>query len=411
MATHFLGVALYQRGRIDEALPLLQAAVAAVPGEAEFHNNLGLALAAAERHGEAIAEYRRALELRPEHVIAWSNLGLALQVDNRLEESIDAFRRALAFDPGFAQAHWNLALALLAHQEFDEGWREYDWRHRVPELARHAHQWKGPRWDGTDPSARTLLVATEQGLGDALQFIRLVQPLAARGARVLVSTEAPLVRLLASAPGVAAVFGPDESLPPYDAHITLMELPRIFRLTPTSIPAKTPYLAADAARRKEVASVIAAHAGVRKIGIAWSGSRANTLNRRRSIPLAALAPLFDLPGIAWFSLHRSVDEEEIAGVPQAAALHRLPARDDFDGMAALVAELDLVISVDTSIAHLAGALARPTWILLTSGADWRWHPLRTDSPWYPTARLFRQPRLGDWTTVVLRVRDELAGAS
>ena len=157
--------------------------------------------------------------------------------------------------------------------------------------------------------------------------------------------------------------------------------------------------------------MLAAHAGKRKVGIAWSGSRANSLNRRRSIPLAALAPLFALPGIAWFSLHRSVDEEEISKVPQAAALNRLPVREDFDGMAALVAELDLVISVDTSIAHLAGALARPTWILLASGADWRWYPLGADSPWYPTARLFRQPRLGDWTTVVLRVRDELAGAS
>jgi len=411
MATHFLGVALYQRGRVDEALPLLHAAVEAVPGEAEFHNNFGLALAAADRTEEAIGEYRRALDLRPAHAGTWSNLGLALQAENRLDEAIDAFRRALAVDPGFAQAHWNLALALLAHQEFDEGWREYGWRRRVPEFAAEAHQWQGPRWDGADAAGRTLLVGSEQGLGDTLQFIRLAQPLDARGARVVVSTATPLVRLLASAPGVAAVFGPGESLPPYDAHITLMELPRVLRLTPESIPSTVPYLAADAGRRKEVAGMLAAHAGKRKVGIAWSGSRANSLNRRRSIPLAALAPLFALPGIAWFSLHRSVDEEEISTVPEAAALNRLPAREDFDGMAALVAELDLVISVDTSIAHLAGALARPTWVLLASGADWRWYPLGADSPWYPTARLFRQPRLGDWTTVVLRVRDELAGAS
>lgn len=411
MATHYLGVVLYQLGRIDEALPLLQAAVAAVPGEAEFHNNLGLAFAATDRHEEAIAAHQRALELRPDHAIAWSNLGLVLQVENRLPEAIDAFRRAIALEPGFAQAHWNLGLALLAHQEFAEGWREYDWRRRTPEFAHHTRERQGPRWDGTDPAGRTLLVASEQGLGDTLQFIRLAAPLSARGARVIVSTEAPLVRLLESAPGVAAVYGPDDRLPPYDAHITLMGLAGIFELTPASFSPTVPYLAADVARREEVAALMAMHAGRRKIGVAWSGSRANTLNRRRSIPLAALAPLFTLPGIAWFSLQRSVDEEEIAGVPQAAALHRLTAREDFDGMAALVAELDLVITIDTSIAHLGGALARPTWLMLATATDWRWYTSRTDTPWYPTFRLFRQPRLGDWDAVVHDIVAALTAAT
>jgi len=410
-ATHFLGVALYQKGRIDEALPLLHAAVLAVPHEAEFHNNLGLAFAAADRTGEAIAAYRRALELRPVHAIAWSNLGLALHSENRLGEAIDAFRHAIALAPDFAQAHWNLGLSLLAHQEWEEGWREYEWRHRAPELARLAPAVSGPRWDGAAPAGRTLLVTTEQGLGDTLQFIRLAQPLAERGARVLVSTQAPLVRLLASVPGVAAVYGPGEVLPPYDAHVPLMALAGILGVTPTTVPAAVPYLAADSARRAEVAATLAVHAGMRKVGIAWSGSRANTLNRRRNIPLAALAPLFALPGIAWFSLQRSVDEEDLDKVPEARVLHRLPAREDFDGMAALVAELDLVVSIDTSIVHLGGALARPTWMMLAAATDWRWHTHPTGTPWYPTVRLFRQPRLGDWATVVLRVRDELAGAS
>ena len=400
MATHFLGVSLYQRGRTDEALPLLEAAAAAVPQEAEFHNNLGLALAAADRTDEAIAAHRRALALRPEHAIAWSNLGLALQAENRLPEAIDAYRRAIALAPDFAQAHWNLGLALLAHQDFEEGWREYEWRHRAPEFAGRARAWPGPRWDGADPAGRTLLVTSEQGLGDTLQFIRLVQPIAARGARVIVSAEAPLVRLLATAPGVAAVFGPDDKPPAYDAQVPLLDLAGMLRLTPTSIPVTVPYLAADVARRATVANMLAAHAGVHKVGIAWSGSRANTLNRRRSIPLAALAALFALPGIAWFSLQRSIDEEEIAGVPEARALHRLPAREDFDGMAALVAELDLIVSIDTSIVHLGGALGRPTWMMLAAATDWRWHTRHADTPWYPTLRLFRQPRAGDWDAVV-----------
>ena len=365
-----------------------------------FTTTSGFALAAADRTGEAIAAHRRALALRPEHAIAWSNLGLALQAENRLPEAIDAYRRAIALAPDFAQAHWNLGLALLAHQDFEEGWREYEWRHRAPEFAGRARAWPGPRWDGADPAGRTLLVTSEQGLGDTLQFIRLVQPIAARGARVIVSAEAPLVRLLATAPGVAAVFGPDDKPPAYDAQVPLLDLAGMLRLTPTSIPVTVPYLAADVARRATVANMLAAHAGVRKVGIAWSGSRANTLNRRRSIPLAALAALFALPGIAWFSLQRSIDEEEIAGVPEARALHRLPAREDFDGMAALVAELDLIVSIDTSIVHLGGALGRPTWMMLAAATDWRWHTRHADTPWYPTLRLFRQPRAGDWDAVV-----------
>jgi Flp pilus assembly protein TadD len=408
LATHFLGVSLYQRGRLEEALPLLEAAVAAVPQEAEFHNNLGLALAAADRNDEAVAAHRRALELKPDHAIAWSNLGLALHAENRLTEAIDAYRRAIALAPDFAQAHWNLGLALLAQGTFDEGFREYEWRDRAPELARNVRAWPGKRWDGTSPAGRTLLVTTEQGLGDSIQFARFAAPLAARGARVVLSAQAPLVRLLATAPGVAQACGYDDPLPAYDAHVSLIALAGALGVTMETIAATVPYLTADPARRTEVARALAAFSGVRRIGVAWSGSRDNTLNRRRSIPLATLSRLFALPGCAWFSLHRGVDEDEIGGVPAAQALQRLPAREDFDGMAALVAELDLVISVDTSIAHLAGALARPTWVLLASAADWRWHPGRSDSPWYPTARLFRQTGAGDWDAVVSDVAAALA---
>jgi tetratricopeptide (TPR) repeat protein len=408
MATHFLGVAHYQRGRLEDAVRLLRAAVATLPQEPEFHNNLGLALAADDRPGEAIEAYRRALALKPTHAIAWSNLGLALQAENRLDEAVDAFRRALAIDPTFAQAHWNLGLALLARGDFAEGFREYAWRHRTPEFAAHARSWPGPRWDGSAPAGRTILAVAEQGLGDTLQFIRFAAPLAAQGARVIATAQAPLVRLLASAPGVSAVCGPSDPLPACDAHVPLVELAGLLGTTVATIPAEVPYLAADRARRAEVGAMLAPDANALKVGLAWSGSAANTLNRRRSIPLAALAPLLALPGVAWYSLHRSVDEGEIDAVPAAQALRRLPAREDFDGMAALVAELDLIVSVDTSIAHLAGALAQPTWVMLAHAADWRWHPGRTDRPWYPTARLFRQPRAGAWDSVVHDVASALA---
>ncbi len=407
VAMHYLGVVLYQRGQLGAALPLLEQAATAVPREPEFHNNLGLALAAADRSDEAVAAYRRTLAIKPDHAVAWNNLGLAFQAGNRLPDAIAAFREALALVPDFAQAHWNLALALLAHGDFDEGWREYEWRFRIPELARHERQYPGARWDGVARSGQTLLVTAEQGLGDTLQFIRFAQRIAARGVRVLMSAPRPLIRLLATAAGVDAVYGPDDALPAYDAYAPVITLARALEIGADAIPATVPYLATDPARRAEIAPAVARDAGL-KIGLAWSGSSRNSNDRRRSIPLPVLSPLFALPGVSWYSLQREEDESDVDRVPAASALKRLPARNDFDGAAALVDALDLVVSVDTSLAHLAGALARPTWVMLPFASDWRWQQERTDSPWYPTVRLFRQPRAGDWDAVVGRIGGELA---
>ncbi len=400
LASHYLGVVLYQRDRLDEAIPLLERAAADHSQEPEFHSNLGLALAAADRHDDAIAAYQRTLRLKPDHAIARNNLGLALQAAARLPAAIAAFREAIALVPDFAQAHWNLSLALLAQGEFAEGWREYEWRLQTPELARRERTYAGPRWDGVARTGQTLLVTAEQGLGDMVQFIRFAQPLAERGMRVLVSGQRPLGRLLATAAGVAQVFADDDAPPAYDAHVPVLSLAGALGIGATTIPATVPYLRADTARRGDVAAALAPYADKLRVGIAWTGSRHNANDRRRSILLRVLAPLFDVPGAAWFSLHRDQDEQDIAAVAAASALVRLPARNDFDGTAALVAELDLVIGVDTSLVHLAGALARPVWILLPFAADWRWQIDRTDSSWYPTARLFRQPRPGDWDAVV-----------
>jgi hypothetical protein len=233
-----------------------------------------------------------------------------------------------------------------------------------------------------------------------LQFIRLAQPLAQRGVRVLVSGQRPLLRLLSSAAGVTQVFGPGDVLPAYDAHVPVLSLAGALGVDSATIPAAVPYLRADVTLRAEVAAALAPHRGKLRVGVAWKGSRHNANDRRRSIPLHALTPLFAVPGIAFFSLHRDDEEQDLEAVYAAGALVRLPARNEFDSTAALIAELDLVISVDTSLAHLAGALAQPAWILLPFAPDWRWQLARTDSPWYPTARLFRQPRSGDWDAVV-----------
>ena len=400
-ATHYLGVILFQRHRLDDALPLLEQSCAAVPEEPEFHNNLGLALAAADRNDEAVAAYRRALELRPRHIRAWNNLGLAYAAMNRPDDAIAAYRTALETDDGFGQAHWNLALSLLLTGEFVEGWREYEWRHQIAEFQGKARD--KTLWDGTPTLGLTLLLEAEQGIGDAVQFIRFAEPVAQRGVRVIVRTQPALVHLLKSARGVAAAVSHDEPVPEHDARLPLLSLPGLLGVAVDRIAAAVPYLSADPARRAMAAAMLANHAGRLKVGLAWAGNRSNSNDSRRSAPLAALAPLFSLPGISWFSLQKGEAERDVADVPAASALIPLPPENTYDDTAALVAELDLVISVDTGVAHLAGAFGKPTWVLLAYAADWRWHLDPVRSVWYPTARLFRQPGIGAWDSVVADV--------
>lgn len=407
-ALHYLGVVLYQRNRLDEALPLLDRAVALAPQEPEFHNNRGLALAAAQRDREAIAAHREALVLKPNHAGAWSNLGLALQASGDVSGAIDAFRNGLRIAPEFPQLHWNLALALLLQGDYAHGWPEYEWRLETPELQPYLRPYSGPRWSGDKATGRTVLLTAEQGLGDTLQNLRFAQAVADRGARVIVAVQQPLQRLAATAPGISAAYATNESLPPYDAHISLMSLPGVLGTTPATVAVPVPYLRADATRLRDAAAPIEREAGsALKVGVAWSGAPGNTTNARRSLPLAALGPLLEMPGIRWFSLKWQTEPPVASDAPYAARLATLPQRNEFDGLAALVSGLDLVISVDTSLAHLAGALGKPVWVLLSHVADWRWMLGRDDSLWYPTARLFRQRAPGDWSEPLREVEAAL----
>ncbi|HEY7944692.1 MAG TPA: DUF5672 family protein [Casimicrobiaceae bacterium] len=407
LAQHFLGVILYQRQDVAAALPLLQRSVEAVPAEPEFHNNLGLALAAGDREHEAVAAFRAALALEPGHAVAWNNLGLALQSVNDVAGAIGAFRRAIALQPGFAHAHWNLALALLLDGQYPEGWREYEWRLALPELGKGRHAFAGPAWDGHAPEGRTLLLYAEQGLGDALQFARYVPLLSRAGARCIVHCAPALEPLLATLPGVDRVVSGEASLTPYDAHLPLLSLPRVCGTTLQTIPADLPCIAAPAATREAARAAVAATAGRFRVGLAWAGSKAHGNDRNRSCPLDALAPLFEIGGIAWFSLQQGEATRQGATTPSGERLAWLAADAPLAFTASLIAELDLVISVDTSIAHLAGALARPVWTMLPFAPDWRWLLGRDDSPWYPTMRLFRQPRPRDWNAVARRMAGEL----
>jgi tetratricopeptide (TPR) repeat protein len=406
VALHFLGVIHYQHHQLAEALPLLERAVAIQPEEPEFHNNLGLALAAADRTDEAIAQYRQALARKPDLATAWNNLGLSLQAANEPGQATDAFRQALRVAPDFAQAHWNLSLALLVTGQYAEGWREYEWRHRAQTFGAVAAS-LAPRWQGEDLAGRTILLSAEQGLGDALQFVRFAAHFGARGARVIVRAPDALTRILASAPRVVAVLRTADPLPAHDFQLPLLSVAGALGIDERTIPATVPYVAAAGADVAALAPALAAAPGTLRVGLSWAGNARHVNDRRRSCPLAALVPLLDLPGVAWYSLQKDDGEDQIAQVPAAARILLLDARNDFAQKAALIAGLDLVISVDTSNAHLAGALGKPVWILLPAAPDWRWGLRRTDSPWYPTARLFRQPTAGDWTRVVADVKAAL----
>jgi Tfp pilus assembly protein PilF len=398
LARHYLGVILYQRGQVDDALPLLERAAAQVPEEPEFHNNLGLALAAADRLDEAIAAHRRALALRPA-ATAWNNRGLALAAANDPVAAQAAYREAIALQPDFAAAHWNLATALLSAGDYAAGWREYEWRLVIPAFA-PVEQPPMPRWSGEPLHGGRLLVCAEQGLGDAIQMLRLAAILANRDIEVVARVPATLAALAATVPGVVGVSVEGTAWPDCERHVPLMSVAGIVGFDPFTAPAEPAYMHVDAARRQAAAHAIARVArGRRAVGLAWSGSPRYANDRRRSMALAMLGPLLERADVAWFSLQHD-DASAVATVPQARRLHRLDARLAFDDMAAMIDALDLVVTVDTSVGHVAGALGKPAWVMVPFAADWRWGVRGERAPWYARTRLFRQSAPGHWQGVV-----------
>ncbi|MBF0394568.1 MAG: glycosyltransferase family protein [Alphaproteobacteria bacterium] len=387
------GIALKSLGQLDEAERAYRRALALRPGHADALVNLGTLLEARDRLDEAVDCWRQALDSQPGHADAWSNLANALQALDRPEEAVAAYDRALAQAPQHPEAHWNRGLALLSMGQFREGWREYEWRWRRPDMVTQAREFLQPPWMGQPLDGETVLLHAEQGLGDSLQFIRYAPMVAARGGRVVIETHAELARLCASAAGIERIVVRGGPLPPFDFHAPLLSLPRLLGTTLETIPADIPYLEADPAARDRWRDRLAGLSG-RRIGVVWQGSRTHANDRRRSLALANLAPLARLGGsVTFVSLQKGFTGE--APFP----LEAFPL-GDFADTAALVSELDLVIAVDTAVAHLTGALGRPGFVLLPYAADWRWLRHRADSPWYPTLRLFRQPRPGDWASVV-----------
>ena len=414
MAEHYLGVLDMQEGRPVDGEQRIRNALAMRDDLPDFHNNLGLCLRAQNRLDEAITAYRKALDLNPSYAPAWSNIGLDQHKLGHLNEALDAFDRALVLDPNLPQTRFTRALAMLALGDYARGWQEYEWRSRCPEYAgayRLPAMVGQPKpWRGEALAGKSLLLIDEQGIGDTLQFIRYVQQIAEQGANVSLHVRKPhVVDFLRSAPGLSAIYASDMStpIPAHDFICHLLSLPRLCGTrTLQDVPANVPYLFAPAARRAYWRQRLDALPASMRIGLSWAGSPGNPDDRNRSCTLSALTPLFDLPGLAWINLQLGAGREQLMTIANPV-VDWGDEQTDYAETAALMAELDLVITVDTSLAHAAGAMGIPVWLMLTHIPDFRWLLERDDSPWYPTARLFRQAEAGNWPALVETLRAAL----
>jgi Tfp pilus assembly protein PilF len=389
-----LGNALQALGELDAAIACHRRAVTLRPDDAPVHNALATALRERGQLADAHAAFERAATLRPDWYQPPLNLGvLALQAGSpRL--AIEHLRRSIASEPRCWQAHFNLSLALLELGAFEEGWKEYEWRWGDPDPPPRPPGVDAPPWRGEPLRASRVLLWAEQGLGDTIQFVRYAEPLRRAGATVWVRAPRTLVRLLATCPGVHRVLAEGDAVPEgVDYQIALMSLPRACGTTLETIPARVPYLRAgiDLGVVRELD-----RPGELRVGIVWAGGERYRLNAQRSCAARHFQRLARIPRVRLFSLQHGPAGRALTGEEGVDAVDLSHRFGDFAQTAALVERLDLVVTVDTSVAHLAGALGRPVWTVLSHVADWRWLHDRDDCPWYPTMRLFRQPRPGDW---------------
>jgi tetratricopeptide (TPR) repeat protein len=413
---HFnLGIALERQGDLDAAILSYRQALRLNPNYVEVEVNLGNTLAAQGKPEEAIRCYEQILKVKPKDAEAFTNIGNVHRDLGRFAEALACFERAVLCDATRAGPHHNRALLWLLMGQWSVGWPEYEWRWQTTDFRRH--DFRQPRWDGSPLGGRTLVVVAEQGLGDTIQFIRYIPLLQPFGGRVIFQCQAPLQRLLVGCAGLADVTIQGAPLPPFDFYIPLLSLPGVLGTNPTNVPAVVPYFNADPQLEEHWRRELEPLKGF-KIGIAWQGSLEYRYDRQRSISLVHFARLAARRDIHLISLQKGPGSEQLTSYltglapPEKSKWLDLATKLDevsgaFMDTAAVMKSLDLVISSDTAIAHLAGALAVPVWVALPLIPDWRWLLEREDSPWYPTMRLFRQTRSGNWNDVFDRIAAEL----
>ncbi len=398
-----LGVVFRDLGIFGEAQACHERALALKPDYSDAHNNLGIVFRDQGKMEESVAWHERALALKPDYSEGYNNLGNTRRSQGRLEEARRCHEQALALNPGNVEAKWNLSLVELLTGDFAAGWRDYEVRTKRKNAPRHFPE---PRWRGESLNGARILLHAEQGLGDTLQFLRYVPLVQAAGGTVILDVQRSLLRLAAELPGIETLVATGDPLPPFECHSPLMSLPAAFQTSIESIPAQVPYLRVPAEAKQSAEGLEWPEKGLR-VGLVWSGNPLFPEDRLRSIPLSDFGALLALHGVRFFSLQMGPAASQLAQV-DAQIIDLQAAIADMADTAALIEKLDLVITVDTAVAHLAGALGKPVWVLLPFAPDWRWLMERADSPWYPTMRLFRQPKFGDWPSVLERVRGDLA---
>lgn len=438
-ALNNLGNCLREVGQADEAILLLRRATELQPGLVEAHLNLGIALfehrdfdAAIESfhrtlqlradHPDAlnglgnalyekgdiqggIEQYQRVLKVAPQHSSAMSNLARTFSERGEPQAAIEVYRRALQASPDNPAIHYNLGIALIEQGDLLQGFREYEYRWKARQLGLSLRWIESPLWDGSDLAGRDILLLAEQGFGDAIQFARYIPLVASRGGRILLRCKPELAAIFKDIDGVEKIILPGEELPKVAAHCPLMSLPRAFGTTIDTIPTTVPYLPVDPHRAATWQDRVASLGNGMKVGLVWAGSSTQANDRMRSATLEAFAPLGEVGGLHFISLQKGKPAQQVpSGLNLVDWTEELR---DFAETAALIDQLDLVVGVDTAVAHLSGALGQRTLVALSTRADWRWMRERADSPWYPTMKLFRQRVAGQWDEPIMRIREEL----
>jgi hypothetical protein len=402
------GVALQELKRVEDALASFEKAIAIKPGLAAAHSNRGGSLRDLKRLDEALASHDRALAIDPGYAVAHKNRGSVLRELGRLDEALASFDKALALDPNYADAWFSKATLLLSAGRYLEGWPLYEWRLKQDETRDAYYVFPKPAWRGdTDIRGKKLLIFAEQGLGDIVQFCRYLPQLHALGAELVVEIPKRLIAFISTLDCPMTIVEKGKPLPAFDAYCPVMSLPYIFKTTVETIPADIPYLFSDAEKVRRWQKKLGKKKKPR-VGLVWSGADTHKNDLNRSVRLKDLLPIIELPFIEWHSLQREYRPADLATLKQHREIRQHQDEfDDFSDTVALIECMDLVISVDTSVVHVTGAMGRPLWILLSFAADFRWMLEGIETPWYPTAKLYRQPTFDDWPSVFATVRQDL----
>jgi tetratricopeptide (TPR) repeat protein len=407
--THNLLAGIYlEQGLYEQAITLYQQSLAADSTNVTALNGIGGALQFQGKPNFAVHFYQRALASQPDNIDSLIGMSKAMLDQGNSDEALSYLKRAISLHPNHPAARYNRALILLLQGNFQKGFVDYEWRFQTGEFP--PCPFKQPVWDGAPLKGQTLLLHAEQGLGDTLQFIRYAAIATQSGGRVIFTCHRPLLRLLSNLPGISEFIPLGLPLPAFDVYAPLMSLPKILGTTLDTVPNLVPYIhPPDSDWHLPIAPIASTpNQPILKVSIVWAGGNLYKHNQRRSLPLAAFQPILDQPAVAVYSLQKGIAQVEIAEIGWESRLYDLSSHlNDMADTATAIAQLDLIITVDTSVAHLAGALGKPVWLLLSHVADWRWMMDRDDTPWYPTMRLFRQQHPGDWQALMQRVVVEL----